>query len=265
MRLHTREVPGGPGRLVFLHGLMGRGKNFARIAKAMADTHTSLLVDLPNHGESPWTDAFSYLDMADTVAENLREDFAANGPIDLVGHSMGGKVAMLLALRHPELVRRLVVVDMSPVSTTGGEDFPHLLGALAGLDLGALKSRSQADALLADDIPALATRGFLLQNLRPRPDDGGPRFSWQPNLALLRASLTQLGQFPDPQAPPFTGPVLWVAGQRSSYVLPEYEPRMRELFPRTTRITIKGAGHWVHSEKPGEFTSALQAFFARTA
>lgn len=265
IELHTQQVAGGAGRLVFLHGLFGRGKNFMRIAKAMSTTHTSLLVDLPNHGASPWTETFDYLDMADCVAANLRADFARHGAVDLVGHSMGGKVAMLVALRHPDLVASLVVVDMSPVRAEGSEDFPHLLGALAGLDLSTLQSRTQADELLKPEIPALATRGFLLQNLRAVTGPDGHRgFAWQPNLRLLHDSLSTIAGFPDPHAPAFGGPVLWVAGERSSYVLPEYEPRMRELFPHTTKITIKGSGHWVHAEKPEAFVSALQAFFTRT-
>nr|WP_029088958.1 alpha/beta fold hydrolase [Brevibacterium album] len=274
--MHTQTVPGGPGRAVFVHGLFGRGKNFTTAAKALAETHTSLLVDLPNHGESPWTERFSYLEMADALAATLREGFAADGPVDVIGHSMGGKTVMALALLHPELVRRLVVVDISPVRSPETGEFPHLLGALAGLDLTALGSRAEADEQLSGPIPNPVTRGFLLQNLRPvsrasagaaagaQSTDARPaaeaRFRWQPNLTLLRAELPAVGGFPDLAGRTFGGPVLWVGGTRSDYVTTEAEPVMRTFFPRERKVMVKGAGHWVHSEKPEEFAGLLRAF-----
>ena len=249
----------GDLRAVFLHGLFGRGRNFTTAAKAIADTHTSTLVDLPNHGDSAWTDEFSYVDMADAVADTLRQGAAANGPVDLIGHSMGGKTAMVLALRHPDLVDRLVVVDISPVASDNGGEFDHLLGSLKKLDLTALSSRTDADEQLQEPIPNAGTRGFLLQNLRST-DDG---YAWQPNLDLLHASLRQIGGFPDLTGSTFDGPTLWVGGSESGYITDEAEPTMRELFPVTRRVTVKGSGHWVHSEKPQEFASILQAFLAR--
>jgi pimeloyl-ACP methyl ester carboxylesterase len=272
--LHTQTVQGGPGRAVFVHGLFGRGKNFTTAAKAIADTHTSLLVDLPNHGESPWTERFSYVDMAHALARTLREGFAADGPVDVIGHSMGGKTVMVLALLHPDLVRRLVVVDISPTQSPDSEEFPHLLGALAGVDLTALRTRADADALLQEPIPNPVTRGFLLQNLRPvrRGETGASAgdasgapapeaaFRWQPNLALLRAELPAVASFPDMEGRTFSGPVLWVGGTRSPYVTPEAEPAMRALFPRERKVMVKGSGHWVHSEKPEEFAGLLRAF-----
>lgn len=244
------------GTVVFLHGLFGRGRNFTTIARALQPQFGSLLVDLPDHGRSAWTDDFSYEKFADLVADRLRADVAADRPVDLVGHSMGGKVAMVLALRHPELVDRLVVVDISPVAGRDQGEFVHLLDSLAGLDLARLAERSEADRLLADPIPDDRVRGFLLQNLR-RGTDG---FSWQANLDLLRRDLPEIGSFPDDLDGPFDHPVLWVSGERSPYVRPEHESSMRRLFPRTSKVTIKGAGHWVHSEQPQVFASVLRAF-----
>ncbi|WP_270255061.1 alpha/beta fold hydrolase [Kocuria marina] len=258
----TTLVGDGAHRVVFLHGLFGRGKNFTNIAKGLRPEFRSLLVDLPNHGDSAWTDEFGYADMADTVAAELRESFAADGPVDVVGHSMGGKVAMILALRHPELVRRLVVVDISPVgaqeSGAGRGEFEHLLGALQRLDLSDVTHRSQADAALRPEIPEDHVRGFLLQNLRHR--DGG--FGWQPNLGLLHAELGLIGDWPsdDVAGRTFTGPVLWIAGERSDYVQDSDVPAMRALFPRTVRITVRGASHWVHADRPDEVISALRTF-----
>jgi pimeloyl-ACP methyl ester carboxylesterase len=245
------------GRVVFLHGLFGRGRNFSRIAAGLQPEARSLLVDLPNHGRSAWTEGFDYAGTADLVAEHLRAGFAAAGPVDVVGHSMGGKVAMVLALRHPELVRRLVVVDISPSASgsTRGE-FGHLLSALAGLDLRALERRTDAHEALRAGIPNDTVRGFLLQNLQQ--DDGG--FSWQPNLRLLRDELEAITGFPDVSGLGFDGPVLWIRGERSGYVSDADAPAMRELFPRTVRMTVRGAGHWVHSERPDEVIAALRSF-----
>ena len=256
MTIHATQVGQSGARAVFLHGLFGQGKNFTQVAKALQPDLTSLLVDLPHHGRSAWSDRVDYIEMADAVAAFLRGGFAADGPVHLVGHSMGGKVAMVLALRHPELVDRLVVVDISPSQSDGEGEFEHLLGSLASIDLGAIERRSEADDALQDQIPNRTIRGFLLQNLRAN-DDG--RYTWQANLEVLRRDLGTIGGFPEIEAT-FDRPVLWVAGETSPYVQEEDEAVMRKLFPKTRLVTIKGAGHWVHSEQPAAFVSALRVF-----
>lgn len=243
-------------RVVFLHGLFGQGRNFTQIAKALQPEAQSLLVDLPNHGRSGWTDRFDYEEMADLVAEHLRAGFAAGARAHVVGHSMGGKVAMVLALRHPGVVDRLVVADIAPVSGGSMGEFAHLLDSLAALDLSTLRRRAEADERLAERVDDARVRGFLLQNLRAE----GERFSWQANLDLLRRELPAIGGFPDVGDASSDRPVLWVAGDRSDYVRPEHDPVMRRLFPRTTLVTVKGAGHWVHSEQPEAFVSVLRTF-----
>ncbi|RGE17667.1 alpha/beta fold hydrolase [Leucobacter sp. wl10] len=253
---------GAQPRVVFLHGLFGRGKNFTSIAAALAPEAMSLLVDLPNHGRSGWTDQFDYLEIADLVAQHLREGFAADGPVDVVGHSMGGKVAMVLALRHPGLVRRLVVIDIAPVGGAASRgNFRQLLDALAEVRLERLERRADADVVLRERIPEDAVRGFLLQNLR-RDGDG---FRWEPNLALLRAELDAVMGFPDTGDLRFTGPVLWIGGERSDYVADGDEPSMRALFPRTRRVTVRGAGHWVHADAPDIVVEALRRFLISDA
>lgn len=256
MTIHATQVGETGGRVVFLHGLFGQGKNFTQVAKALQPELMSLLVDLPNHGRSSWTDHVDYAEMADTVADFLWADFAAEGPVHLVGHSMGGKVAMVLALRHPELIDRLVVVDITPSTSDGAGEFEHLLGSLASIDLATIDRRSEADEALQERIPSPTIRGFLLQNLRAGTDE---RYAWQANLEVLRRDLATIGDFPDVDAT-FDHPVLWIAGERSPYVQEEHEERMRQLFPRTRLVTIKGAGHWVHSEQPASFVSALRVF-----
>lgn len=256
MTIHATQVGESGERVVFLHGLFGQGKNFTQIAKALQPDLTSLLVDLPHHGRSAWSERVDYLEMADAVAEFLRGGFAADGPVHLVGHSMGGKVAMVLALRHPDLIDRLVVVDISPGDSDGSGEFEHLLDSLAAIDLAKVERRSEADEALQEPIPNRTVRGFLLQNLRAGEDGG---YAWQANLEVLRRDLGAIGGFPQLTAT-FDKPVLWVAGETSPYVQEADEAEMRRLFPRTRLVTIKGAGHWVHSEQPEAFVSALRVF-----
>ena len=256
MTIHATQVGETGERVVFLHGLFGQGKNFTQVAKALQPELRSLLVDLPNHGRSSWTDRVDYADMADSVADFLRSDFAAEGPVHLVGHSMGGKVAMVLALRHPELIDRLVVVDITPGPSDGAGEFEHLLGSLASIDLATIDRRSEADEALRELIPSPTIRGFLLQNLRAGDDD---RYTWQANLDVLRRDLSTIGDFPTMDVT-FDRPVLWMSGENSPYVQEEDEAEMRRLFPRTRLVTIKSAGHWVHSEQPTSFVSALRVF-----
>jgi pimeloyl-ACP methyl ester carboxylesterase len=255
--LHTTRLGDSGSPVVFLHGLFGQGRNFTGIAKALQPDHTSLLVDLPNHGKSGWTERFDYAHTADVVAHELAADFAAKGPVAVVGHSMGGKVAMALALRHPDLVERLVVVDISPVDSADMSEFEHLLSALAGLDLAELSRRGEADEQLTELIRSPQVRGFLLQNLREHPEEG---WRWQANLELLRRELPVIGGFLDHTGDPYDGPTLWVGGDRSPYIQPEHADVMRQLFPRTRQVTVKGAGHWVHSEQPEAFVSVLRVF-----
>jgi pimeloyl-ACP methyl ester carboxylesterase len=256
--LSTTRVGDTGARVAFLHGLFGQGRNFRTIARSLEPDFTSLLVDLPDHGRSPWTERVDLGSYAERVAREL-ERFGEGGRVHLIGHSLGGKVAMLTALHHPDLVDRLVVVDISPVAHGGTGEFEHLLGALGGLDLSRLRRRADAEEALAGPIPNPRVRGFLLQNLRE--DERG--WHWQANLDLLRRDLEVIGGFPDYDGPTFDRPVLWVTGERSDYVRPEHATRMRELFPRTRLLTVKGAGHWVHSEQPEAFTSALRFFLSR--
>jgi pimeloyl-ACP methyl ester carboxylesterase len=253
--IHSIQIGESGARVVFLHGLFGQGKNFTRVAKALEPEATSLLLDLPNHGRSAWTERADYREMADAVADHLTGGFAADGPVHVVGHSMGGKVAMMLALTHPDLVDRLVVADIAPEPNDGSGEFEHLLGSLASIDLSSIKRRSDADELLQEKIPNRTVRGFLLQNLRSVPDG----YAWQANLDVLRRDLPTIGDFPSIDAT-FDHPVLWVAGEHSDYIQDRHAERMRSYFPRTRLVTIKGAGHWVHSEQPEAFVSALRVF-----
>lgn len=260
LQLHTTTLSEeGPG-LVFCHGLFGQGRNWTAIAKQFTQTHAVTLVDLPNHGQSPWTDTVDLMADADHLAAQLGQELGGR-PVTLVGHSMGGKVAMLTALRHPELVERLVVVDIAPVSYGHMDEFTGYIDGMLGLDLDSISNRSEADAGLKEAVPSDFVRGFLLQNLK-RTSDG---WRWQANLRGLRERLEGVGGWPAEwsEHEPYEGPVLWIAGDDSGYVKDEYAPAMEALFPRVRRVTIKGGGHYVHSQQPDVFVEVLRRFLDR--
>lgn len=253
--LHTTELGEQGSRIVFCHGLFGQGKNWTRIAKELSGEHRVTLVDMPHHGRSAWADRFDYLEAADTVAEL----FSSDEPVTLVGHSMGGKIAMLVALRHRELVERLVVVDVSPVTYGQTSEFGGYIEAMKAIDLGSLERRAQAEEALTDAVPNPTVRSFLLQNLRHH----GDTWEWQANLDVLGRDLAELGAWPDDRlegTPAYDKPVLWIAGGDSPYVKDEYAEAMDRWFPRNRRVTIKDAGHWVHSQKPEIFVEVVRRF-----
>jgi pimeloyl-ACP methyl ester carboxylesterase len=269
--LATRTLGEAGPRVVFVHGLFGQGKNWTTIGKGLAERHRVTLVDLPNHGHSPWTDRVDYLDMVELLATEL-EQFGE--PVTLVGHSMGGKVAMQLALRRPELLRALVVVDIAPVEypISGGRTddpdeeaspFAAYIDAMRALDLDQLTTRDDADAALKAAVRSRMVRSFLLQSLVREGLGEGGGWRWRLNLDLLARDLGELRGFPEPPSgASFDGPVLWIAGANSTYVLPEDRPHMDALFPATRLVRIKNAGHWVHSEQPQIFLATLERFLA---
>lgn len=264
-RLHTLSVGGAGPRIAFCHGLFGQGRNWMQIARALTGPDETgaraLLVDLPDHGRSPWTDHFSFHAYAAAVATELRHAAPAER-WTLVGHSLGGKVAMLVALSQPDLIERLAVIDIAPRVYDSHGWVLDYVDALRELPLAELPDRAAADAALARTIPEPAVRAFLLQNLRRGRDHA---WHWQANLDVLaRTDANGLGGVGDwPQADatayhPFRGPVVWVAGSASPYVRDKDAGAMRALFPRVRLVTVKDAGHWVHSEAPEVVTEVLR-------
>lgn len=262
VNLHTTGLGERGSRVVFLHGLFGQGKNWTTIGKTLAEDHRVLLVDLPQHGRSPWSESWEYGDAVEQVAGLVDAD----DPATVVGHSLGGKVAMLVALLHPELVERLCVVDMSPVDYgETGRDLARYAGALASLDLSSVISRADAERQLLDDVQDPGVRAFLLQNLRREGSGDQSTWRWQANVAVLQRDLAEIAQWPVElleDAAPYDKPVLWVAGERSAYITDEYAPAMQGWFPRVRKVTVKDAGHWVHSEQPAVFVEILRRFLA---
>ncbi len=254
-------VDAGRPLVAFCHGLFGQGRNWTTIARRLGDDCTCALIDMPNHGRSDWTDDVGYPAMADRLATFLRAGAAR--PWILVGHSMGGKVAMAAALRHPELVERLCVVDVAPVDYRGGTAFGRYVAGMRSMDLTALRSRTDAEERLEEAVEDPTVRGFLLQNLRRGPGPAGAPgtgWHWQMNLDLLGDRLDVLSGWPDLGAVSYPGPTLWISGADSDYVRAEHEPAMRALFPQLRRVTIKNAGHWVHADEPGVFLDVLRRF-----
>jgi pimeloyl-ACP methyl ester carboxylesterase len=249
----TGEADAPP--LAILHGLFGSGRNWASIAQRFAAHRPVIAFDLRNHGASAWAGGMNYGEMAEDVLAMLDERGYRRSA--LLGHSMGGKVAMMAALRDPDMVERLVVVDIAPVAYP-----PHhlaLVRAMRALDLGAIARRSEADQVLAPAIPDAAERGFLLQNLVF--EDGQPR--WRLNLEAIERKMPDLVGFPAvPDNAVYRGPTLFVGGARSDYLPPEHEPAIRRLFPNARIARIEGAGHWVHAEQPAAFVEIVEPFLA---
>lgn len=253
MRLAVTSLGAGPP-VLFLHGLFGQGRNFAAIARPLAARARVLLPDLRNHGGSPHADGMSYREMARDVAETLDAEGIASAAV--IGHSMGGKVAMTLALTEPARVSRLIVSDIAPRRYAG--TLARYAEAMRALPLAPGLTRAAADAALAPAVPDPGVRAFLLHSLR---FDTSPP-SWRVGLEQIIAGMADILDFPD-LATPYDGPALFVAGERSDYITPDDRPRIRALFPRARFASVKGAGHWVHADQPEAFRAIVEAFLPR--
>ncbi len=251
MKLATTMYGETGSPVVVLHGLFGSGRNWMTVARRLSARHRVVAADLRNHGSSPWTDSMSYPEMAADVYETVGA--LGLGPVALVGHSMGGKTAMLTALRHPEIVSRLVVVDVAPV--TYPPAFVDYARAMRGARLDGVKRRAEVEAQLESAVPSRATRAFLLQNLVL--DDSGAR--WKPNLAGIEAALPEISGWPA-MTGSVEGPVLFLYGGRSEYVRPEHHDEILRLFPKARFTEIPEAGHWVHAEALEAFLGAVGGF-----
>lgn len=250
--LTTYDTPSdGPEQgppLLIAHGLFGSARNWGAMARRLARGRRVVSVDMRNHGASPWRDTHGYDDLADDLAEVI---VALGGPMDVLGHSMGGKAAMALALTRPELVRRLVVGDIAPVTYPHSQ--LHLIDAMRGLDLSRVSRRSQADVALQGSVPDAGVRAFLLQSL----DVPGRR--WMLNLDVLASGMQRITGWPGIVGR-FDGPVLVLVGAQSWYVLPEHHALFAAQFPALRIARVEGAGHWLHADRPAEVAAAVQAF-----
>ena len=247
---HPAETPQGKPPLVIVHGLFGSARNWGVIARRLADTRDVLAVDLRNHGESPHLPTHSYPELAADLAQVIR---ANGGRADVLGHSMGGKAAMVLALTEPDLVNRLVVADIAPVAYAN--DQTQHITAMRALPLDGLTTRAEADRQLALTVPDPALRAFFLQSL----DLKATPARWRLNLDVLEAEMPKIVGWPTVTGR-FDGPTLFLSGSESHYVRPEHREAIRALFPAARFARIPGAGHWLHAEKPREFEETLRVF-----
>jgi pimeloyl-ACP methyl ester carboxylesterase len=236
--------------ILIVHGLFGSARNWGAIAKRLALSRQVISVDMRNHAGSPWMPSNSYPDMAADLAGVIA---AHGGQADVIGHSMGGKAAMVLALTAPERVRRLVVADIAPVAY--GHTQAPLIAAMRGLDLTGLTTRSAADARLAATVQEAPVRAFLLQSLDLKSDPPG----WRLNLDVLDAEMPRIIGWPDIKGS-FAGPVLFLTGAKSDYVRPEHHETIKGLFPQARFEVLENAGHWLHADNPRGFLNAVSAF-----
>ncbi len=250
MILHATELGAGPP-VAFLHGLFGAGRNFGAVARALGAHHRVLMLDLRNHGDSPHAAGMAYGALAADVVETLGALGAL--PAAVIGHSMGGKVAMRAALDHPQAVARLLVADIAPVAYGG--TFARYAAAMRAVELVPELSRTAAGEAMADAVPDPVVRGFLLQNLR-----FGAAPSWRIGLDEISAGMDDILAWDSPAGARYEGPALFVAGARSDYIRPEHRPVIRALFPAAKFVTLKDAGHWLHADNPAGFVAVAGAF-----
>lgn len=240
--------------LVVLHGLLGALDNWYTFARTQEGNRTVLAVDLRNHGGSPHVEGMSYREMVEDVVEVL--DALHITQCDLMGHSMGGKVAMNLALLHPSLVQRLIVVDIAPKAYPPRHQ--ALIQAMVTMPLAELKSRKQADDWLAPTVKHPFERGFLLKNLG-RNTDGA--FHWLCNLGEIARHYLKISSFPQPVAQ-FTAPSLFIRGGQSDYVTDADVALIQQTFPAAQLATVADAGHLPHVQTPAAFTALVNTFLA---
>jgi len=251
MQLYFREYGQSGEPLVILHGLFGASDNWHSLATRFAEQFHVCVPDLRNHGQSSHSDEMDYPLMAGDVAELLAGQGLATAHI--LGHSMGGKVAMQLALMQPDLVQKLVVADMSPRGYTPLHN--EIIAALAALDVSSYASRTEIEEVLAGPIPSLNLRRFLLKNLT-RNAEG--KFAWKINVTGLAENYPNLRA--SVGGTPFAGPTLFIRGAKSEYIRAVGEPSIPEFFPGAEIKTIENAGHWVHADAPEEFVRLVREF-----
>lgn len=250
MILHYQLTGAGPA-VVLLHGLFGSFENLGSIARALDDAFQIINIDVRNHGRSAHSDDMNYALMAADLADTLAQlDIT---PFAILGHSMGGKIAMEYALQQPDKVSRLVIADIAPVSY-----HPRHHAIFAGInnvDLATAANRAAADRQLAEHIPEAGVRQFLLKSL-DKTDSG---FRWRFNLGALQAHYAELISAPQATGQ-FNGPALFIKGSESDYILPEHRPLIMQHFPAAQAKIIQGTGHWLHAEKPAAFNKLVRDF-----
>lgn len=234
--------------ILILHGLLGSLDNWSTTARHLMDKHRVYAIDLRNHGRSPHDEDMDYPVMADDILEFCNQQQVDR--VSILGHSMGGKVAMLFALDHPERVEKLVVADIAPVFYEGGHE--DILSAMSDAPIWKYSERDEVEAFLLPRIPDYGERQFVMKNLS-RTLNG---FAWKCNLPVLMHHYRALMEFPSVNRH-YDGPVFFIKGENSDYIsAPRWQIAL-QFFPQARLLTVSGAGHWVHAENPAGFQQAL--------
>ncbi len=252
MQLFHKKLGEQGQAIIIMHGLFGSSDNWLTIGKALSENYQVYLLDLPNHGKSPHTDDFNYKAMVEDVWQFIRDENIDN-PV-IIGHSMGGKVAMNFALQHPDQFSKLIVVDIAPRYYPVHHD--RILEGLMAVQIDKITSRQEADQQLAVYEPHPTVRAFLLKNLYR---DDNQKFAWRLNLPVINMQLDNVGESVNDNRST-DKPVLFINGTKSDYIQPEDEPLIHKIFPNAAIKAIHGAGHWCHSEKPDEFLTIVKEF-----
>ncbi len=260
VELNYRITGDGPP-LILLHGLFGSLENLGGISRRLQDQWQIHALDQRNHGNSPHTDTMDYPAMADDVLAYM--DAQGLDKAAILGHSMGGKTAMQVALRTPERVEKVIVADIAPVTYHPRHD--AVLEGLTSVDLSTIGSRQDADRVLTEYVEEPGVRQFLLKNLvrvgdDERNDHPGP-YRWRLNLPVIQQCYPKLALAPEGDRP-FEGPVLFIKGADSAYIQEKHRDDIRRLFPNADLRIITGTGHWLHAEKPDSFAALCRRFLA---
>jgi|TARA_B110000444_G_scaffold53349_1_gene49273 pimeloyl-ACP methyl ester carboxylesterase len=255
VKLNSKIVGEGGIPLLVLHGLFGMGDNWASHARAWSlqgfEVH---LLDLRNHGRSPHASSHTYADLVEDLKKYVDSHFTKNTSIRWIGHSMGGKALMEFSAKYPELVEKMVVVDIGPKYYA--VQHSEIIEAMHLLDLDKLKSRTDADRSLEIKIPEWGLRQFILKNLEWKTDK---KLGWKLNLPIIESQISRIGEEMD-KGKSFVGSVLFIRGMNSKYILDKDWTNIMRYFPLAQLDSIPDAGHWVHSEKPQEFQESLKDF-----
>jgi esterase len=250
MKLNYKEVGEGTP-LIILHGLFGSSDNWITIARKLGESHRVFILDQRNHGDSPHSEEFSYEVMASDL-KGFVDDLSISN-FALIGHSLGGKTAMLFACKYPTLVSKLIVVDIAPKQYPVHHDI--IIEGLKSIDLANLKSRNEADTALTAFIPLQGVRQFLLKNLR-RTSEG---FEWKINLDVIEKEIAEVGKSL-PIGTRFGKSTVFIRGGMSNYIIEDDMDLIKSHFSNVQLVTVKGASHWVHAEQPEAFLKEVNFF-----
>lgn len=247
----TGEANAERATVVLIHGLFGDLDNLKSISRELQENYQVVNIELRNHGDSPWCETMTFIEMAadlEALLDKLKLDKA-----HILGHSLGGKVAMEFALEHPDRVHSLVIADIAPVAYDARHN--TILDALEAVDISNVNSRQDADKALAESISEKGVRQFLLKNLQK----DGDKWVWRMNLEGLRNCYEDLIGAPA-QKGEFDAPVLFIRGGDSDYIQTQHRDAILSRFPQAESKTIAGTGHWLHAEKPSVFNGLVDRF-----